>query len=547
MRHLPVPPPNMLDRAIAFVDPARALRRRQARGALAVMDSLSGYGGGYNGASRKRTAAQEWRTRDMSADAALLPDLPTLRDRSRDLVRNVPLAGGAISTVVTNVVGTGLTLRSRIDAKALGLTDDQAQEWQDAAEREWRGWAVSQECDLGRTLRFTAMQDLAFRSVLEAGDVFAVKRYVERPGSVYGLKIQLLEADRCCNPNRATDKPALAGGVEFDGNGAPLAYHFTDRHPGTRLGAAGLQWDRIEAFGAKSGMRQVLHLYRPLRPEQTRGVPYLAPVMEAFKNLGRYSEAELMAAVVNSCFAVVTKTTPGEGIDLPQSTNVDRKSDPINITDPGLIVDLKPDESLESFSPERPTAAFDPFVQAVLRQIGVALELPFEVLIKHFTASYSAAKAALLEVWKFFRTRRQWLAAEFCQPVYEALIVEAVARGRLAAPGFFNDPMVRAAWLGADWIGPSPGQIDTLKEASANKVLVDMGVKTVDEVTMETTGGDWEDNHRQLVRERAARKRDGLAPDPVPALPGQLPAPGAPPADEPDDGREDRPEQEDAA
>ena len=45
-----------------------------------------------------------------SADADLLPALPELRNRSRDLARNNPLAGGAINTVVTNVIGTGRRL-----------------------------------------------------------------------------------------------------------------------------------------------------------------------------------------------------------------------------------------------------------------------------------------------------------------------------------------------------------------------------------------------------------------------------------------------------
>ena len=65
-----------------------------------------------------------------------------------------------------------------------------------------------------------------------------------------------------------------------------------------------------------------------------------------------------------------------------------KKSDGDYKLAPGAILDLQPNENIEIADQKRPNQAFDPFVQAILRQVGVALELPFEILIKHFTASY---------------------------------------------------------------------------------------------------------------------------------------------------------------
>ena len=172
-----------------------------------------------------------------------------------------------------------------------------------------------------------------------------------------------------------------------------------------------------------------------------------------------------------------------------------------------------PGEEIESANPGRPNAGFDPFFQAILRQIGVALEIPFELLIKHFTASYSASRAALEMAWQFFKMRREWLIRKFCRPVYGWVIAEAVARGRLNAPGFFDDPIIRAAYLGADWIGPARMSIDPKKEAEADKILVDMGVETLAEVTAKRTGGDWERKHPQRVREEQMRRDAGLIED----------------------------------
>jgi capsid protein len=132
------------------------------------------------------------------------------------------------------------------------------------------------------------------------------------------------------------------------------------------------------------------------------------------------------------------------------------------------------------------------------------------MLIKHFTSSYSASRAAMLEAWKFFRARREWLAWNLCQPVYEAVITEAVASGRLDAPGFFEDPLVRMAYCNANWTGPPAGQIDPQAEIDAAKTRVDLGVSTLQEVTAEMTGGDWETKHAQRVKEQAMRVKGGL-------------------------------------
>ena len=504
---------NILDRAVRYFDPASARRRMQARMQMAVAG-----GGAYTGASKSRRSMSEWGTTSGSANADLLPDLPTLRDRSRDLVRNAPLAGGAINTVVTNVVGTGLTLQSRVDREALGMGEEEASAWQRQTEREWRLWCETEECDITRTQNFYGLQDLVFRSTLESGDIFVLLPYSRRPGQVYGLRLQVIEADRVSNPNWRIDQPGLAGGVEMDEAGAPVAYHMLRSHPGdltvkTRI------WDRKLAYGEQTGRRAVLHLFRRTRPGQVRGEPYLAPVIETLKQLDRYTEAEIMAAVVSGLFTVFVHSE-GPGLDpanqQAMGAETGAKSGDTDIKmAAGAIIDLGLDEKVDVANPGRPNTAFDPFVMAILRQVGVRLELPFEVLVKHFTASYSAARAALLEAWKFFRVRREWMAGVFCQPVYETWLAEAVARGRIAAPGFFDDPLVRMAYCGAQWQGDGPGAIDPLKEVMAVKERLDVGLTTLAKETAAYDGSDWQDNHEQQARERAARLSDGLLPDPA--------------------------------
>lgn len=508
----PAPAANWLDRVVTFFAPGLGLARHQARAHLALT-------GGYTGARRDRRQTESWRTHKLSANAALLGDLPTLRDRTQDLVRNNPLAAGAVNTNVTNVVGTGLVPQAEPDAAHLGITEDEAAAFSAAAEREFALWAGI-ECDVSRTQTFWQLQDLVLRGQLESGDIFAVLRMMARPGSPYELKLQIFEADQVSNPHHGSDRADLAGGVALDPAGAPLGYWFADTHPGALYGGP-VKWSYVPAFGETSGMRQVLHVFRKTRPGQTRGAPYLAPVIEAFKQLGDYAEAELMAAVISAMITVVYSSGDGQSLGDPDP---DAAGEPAAAAgdykfQTGSLLEINAANGSKIEVPQlgRPNAAFDPFVTAVLRQIGVALEIPFEVLVKHFQSSYSASRAALEVAWQYFRRERANLAAQFCQPVWDAFLVEAVARGRLEAPGFFEDASIRAAWSRAVWIGPARISLDPLKENNADRIAVEMGWKTHSQVTAERTGGDWADNARRRAREEQVWPTQGLgAAAPVP-------------------------------
>lgn len=68
-----------------------------------------------------------------------------------------------------------------------------------------------------------------------------------------------------------------------------------------------MEWQRVEAYGEKTGRKNVLHLMCRERIDQRRGVPFLAPVIEALKQLGRYTDAELIAAVISGLLLSLLK------------------------------------------------------------------------------------------------------------------------------------------------------------------------------------------------------------------------------------------------
>jgi len=500
---------NWLDKTVSYFSPESGLKRLEAKTRLAIA-------GGYTGARRDRKQTKSWNTSDGSADNVTLPDLPVLRERSRDLLRNAPLACGAVNTVVTNVVGTGLKVQSHIDREILKpffKGEEDFDKFERDAERIFRNWAESTDSDATRSQTFSEIQNLILRSTLESGDIFILKRNITRNNKSIDLALQLVEADRVNNPDSKTDNSKLSAGIEMDSNGAPVAYHICNQHPDDYENNKTKKYTKIPAFD-KFGNRQVFHIFNRTRPGLTRGIPYLAPVIESLKQLDRYSEAEIMAAVISAMFTVFVKSEDEESLaPIPGLSEGAQTKDGDYKLAPGAILDLNSNEDIQIADPKRPNQAFDPFVQAVLRQIGVALELPFEILIKHFTASYSAAQAALVEAWKFFNSRRKWLSIQLCQPVYEMVITEAIAKGQLKAPGFFNNELLRKAYLGAEWIGPPRGQIDQLKEVKAAELRINVGISTLAEETAILTGGDWERKYPQILKEQNLKKEAGLIPD----------------------------------
>jgi len=215
-----------IDRLIGWINPQKALARLGSRALLEMHAS-------YVGASKDRRATRSWLPGGADADGEILPDLETLRAHSRDLLRKAPLVAGAVNTVVANVVGSGLKLQARTDREFLGLSEQDADGWESGVEREWRLWSESANLDVARTLDFAAFQELVFRQILENGDVFILLPKISRLGSPYSLCLQMVEGDRVCNPNFGIDKSSLAGGVEKDKHGAPIAYNVLNQHPGS--------------------------------------------------------------------------------------------------------------------------------------------------------------------------------------------------------------------------------------------------------------------------------------------------------------------------
>ncbi len=495
------------DKVVTLGNPEKQLSRYKSKAALALA-------GAYTGASKSRRQSEGWVTSGGDADSDITYDLPSLRERSRDLCRNNPLARGAINTKVTSVIGSGLKLNANVDEKILGISTEEAKVLNDQIESEWK--LFSKYADIRRTHSLNYLQGLIYRSEKESGDVIVNLPMVERPESPYQTKIQIIEGDRLSNPNSIQNTETLVDGVEKDRFGAPKWYHIQKTSPLSMYEKR--EWQKLKAFGTTTGRKNAIHYYNMERPGQTRGVPDLSPVIEMLKQLGRYTDAEIEAAVISGMFAVFIKSENGESFGLADSSGESSGTYPqqnINMSG-GVISELGMNESIESVTPGRPNQNFDPFFQAMAKQIGACLELPHDLLVKQFDKSFSAAKAVLLEAWRYFIAERERFSEMVLDPVYESFFTEAVALGRINAPQFLSgDPIVKGALLRKNWKGAAKGNLKDLEAITAAEKKIAIGLSTIQAESDELGTGDWDSNHQQREIEHKARTDAGLIGQPT--------------------------------
>lgn len=471
-----------------------------------------------HGASRNKNSTKGWEAISYSFKEDIEYNTKTLRDRSRDIYHGGGVGAGAIKGVVTSVVGSGLKPSLNIDYEFLGMTREEAKEWEAKTKREFALWAESTNADAERVDNFYELQELAFLSYLMSGDVFAMMPRKERANWPYQTCIKLIEADRCLTPYEKVSltEDKVINGVEVDKTGEVKAFYIANKFPTDGLVSED-DCVRIEKYGKRSGRQNMLHIMVRERPEQRRGVPFLSLILPALKQLERYMDAELMGAVVNAFYTVFI-TSEEEHIEKSAVSPLHYDDDDSDHDDDdpdvklgsGAVQYLREGEKVEESKPGRPNPAFEGFVKAVCRQMGATLEIPYEVLLKHFTSSYSASRAAQLEANKMYRKKRERFAADFCQPVYEEWLSEAVATGRIYAPGLLSDPLIKKAYSKTEWNGPAHGQLDPLKEAKASILKMENGLSTGEKEAMELTGTEYSDNHRTLVDENNMRIQDGL-------------------------------------
>lgn len=464
-----------------------------------------------------------------SADSAVLPERDLAVARTRDEIRNDPTAASGVSRLVEMLVGARLILSSKPDAYALGFDrTDKAhrksmRDLAAAIESEWYQFAndPGKRFDAQRRLSANGMFRLFARSFVSLGEATAFLQWKPERVARYATCVRALDPDRLSNPNDRPASARLRGGIEFDDDGVPIAYHVRNSHPADwYVGASTNTWTRIERV-TPTGRPVFIHGFEPDREDQARAMTPFAALLKGLRMITKFRQTELASATLNAMFAAFVKSSLpiGEATAAftPQAVTTleGRRIDYWEKNPPmlgGVRIPVMPlGDEIEINASPRQNAAFADFQATFLQSIAAALGISYEQLSMDWSkVNYSSARAALNEVWRHIQMMFAAFVDQVVLPIHYAQLEEAFDRGYIkppkGAPDFWDAP---GAYLRARWIGPGRGYVDPVKEAQGATQRVAGMISTLEDENADM-GRDLTDTLDQLADEEEMRQERGL-------------------------------------
>lgn len=475
---------NWLDEVVGFFSPSSGLRRMQARKGMDFVRSYEGASQGH------RTGG--WSTTGSSANSEAGFAIHRLRDRVRDLVRNEPYSGQAVSLIESYVVGTGIVASIQAD-------DDKKKS---NIRSLWNAWADSTDCDVDGINNFYGLQALAMRSIAEGGEVVILRKW-RSLRELSGVKssgyripvpfqIHILEGDYIdTTRNQNLDQGAfIRHGIEFDKNNRRVAYWLWNNHPGD-IGL--IQGVKTSLLSRRVPAEDVCHVYRADRAGQVRGVPWGAPCVIRISDLDAYEDAQLLRQKIAAFFAGFV-----QDIETPADITTAKKSFSDKI-DAGAIEILPPGKTITF--PNLPTVSNDGHTERMLRSIAKGWGVTYELLTGDLSrVNFSSAKLGLND---FYRSVNKWqwlmFIPRFNNPIFSWFL-------QAADVGIGAD----ISGVRATWTTPRQIMVDPTKEVPAKISEVRGGLQTLPEAIRETHGIDFEDFCKEVKKSNELLDQYGL-------------------------------------
>lgn len=448
----------------------------------------------YAAASKGRLL-NDFMDSERSADSELRPVIRVLRSRSRDLARNNEYAKRYLNLIKTNVVGDrGYTLQ----VKALGGDGRLDQVGNDAVEMAFKKWGRRGNCTVDGKHSWLDVQRLAIESLCRDGEVFIVKH---RGADFHdSFALEFLEPDQIDEQKneRLSNGNEIRMGVELNRFKKPVAYHVLTYHPG--------DYDFSSATKSAKHVRipaeKMCHIFMPLRAGQTRGEPWMSPVMSGLKQLGALREAAVINARIGASKMGFFTSPAGDGFvadDLDGNV-------PIMDAEPGTFHQLPTGVDFTAFDPQYPSNEFDPFHKAVLKGIASGLSVSYTALSNDLeSTSYSSIRQGALEERDYYRTVQQFFLDHFVMHVFSYWLGAAMEINSFGIPLAQYDRFLESASFRAkawSWVDPQ-------KEMNAAVVGMKNGIMSIQDVAAQY-GKDVEELFAQIQRDKALAEQFGI-------------------------------------
>lgn len=433
--------------------------------------------------------------------------LRALRARSREQWENNPYVKRFADLMASNIVGHKGILSHPIVKMPDGTLDDKVN---GLIYDAFMDWGCDRHCDAGHTQSWAEMQRLAVKTMAIDGEAFIMM--YRNSAFKYGFALQLIDPEYI---DLLFERTLPGGnyilqGIEYNSFNAPIAYHVYQP-------AAGDAYATYAPTGAGKHVRisaqNMLHIFNPFRVDQRRGIPMTATALEPLKMLNGYMEAAVVAARVGAATMGVLSTIGGE-----EETLSDHKANDGQLSfdaEPGTFRQLPNGVKLETFKPEYPAAAFQPFVKTALRQIASALGISYTSLSNDIeSVNYSSIRQDSLQDRELYRVLTDSFITQCIKPIYHAWLETQLLRGTLNLPvGKGSKQLLIGEWDRYCPVRFSPRpffSIDPQKDATAHALQIDQGIRSRSDVIRHDFGQEPDDVWAEIAQENAKMKALGL-------------------------------------
>lgn len=469
-----------LDNVIAAVSPRRAYEREVWRQGL---DELRG----YDAASHDRINSG-WRAVNESAEITDRYSRDVVRARARDLERNSDIAQSILHAYKRNVVGKGYTLRATTGDDALDKRIEAA----------WRRWCKARNCDVTGEQSFNEILRMMVERKKVDGGMVILYRYTN--GGVVPLKLQCLEVDEL-DKTQATpyhQGNRVVGGVEYNQYRRPVGYWIR------QYDIEGWQLAEPAYIEAKD----VFFYKSKHRPSQLREMSDMSPTITRVRDTNEFINAVSVRERIAACLAVlIKKALPTSSAGRSSWSGKDGQVDYAGKRlFPGMMMEMGPGDDAQIIDPKGAATDATAFLKTQQGLIGAGQGLSYEAVSRDMNgATYSSARQNALEDESTYAEEIELLTA-FMSEVYENFVISGVLCGLFQIPGFWDR---KEEFLNHAWVKTPKKWIDPAKEANADKIALQSGQKTFQDLQAEK-GKDWKDAVDELAEVLEYGRKKGI-------------------------------------
>ncbi|MCW3687400.1 phage portal protein [Burkholderia cenocepacia] len=454
----------------------------------------------YESASTTGARAKSWRTSSAGPNAAAVQNLPLLRSRARDAIRNDPWAKTAIARLVSNTIGNGIQAHPQHPNDAVRKM--QKQLWEDSCE----------EIDADDLFDMAGVQTLAARAFFSDGEVL-VRRQFRSPseGLAVPMQIRLLEGDLLPMEKNETVRGGgeIVNGVEFNADGRRVAYHLLQRHPGEygRVSTANMQTVRVPAD-------EIAHVFLALRPGQVRGVPELSTVLLRLKSLDNFDDAVLFRQEVSNLFAgFITKPPAEPGLMGDPVTGAAMEYDvdgfsPVVSLEPGSMQELAPGEDVKFAEPPGAGTDYGPFMRQQLMAAAASVGMPYEVMTGDLRDVSDRVLRVILNEFRRSIEQIQWnvFIHQFCRKVWRWWVDACALSGAMPMANYYRR---RRDYLRVRWVPQGWPYIHPVQDVTAKRMEIRSGLASRTGAVL-SRGDDPEQVDQENADDLARERRLGI-------------------------------------